>query len=241
MRPGPVPEELETGWRTVAGDYDVSSTAKSGFNLDAALALKNLRLRRPMLQWRTELEQFCQFLIDRKVQSFLEIGVGSGQLSVVIKDVLNIGKVYACDVNWPPLLRERGDIPFFHGDHHSASYPAWREALGPVDMVFIDADHECGFRIDYTIELAFPHKYIAFHDVANLAYAVLHEFWNKEVDGNKVTLINTDANIRFGVPELTYPFLNLQSPDELERWFGRSCGIGICWDTLGSAQRDAKS
>ena len=128
----------------------MSSTSESGFNLDAALALKNLRLHRPMLQWRTELEQFCQFMVDRAVQSFLEIGVGSGQLSVLIKDVLNIGKVYACDVNRPPLLRGREDIPFFHGDHHGASYSAWREALGPVDMIFIDADHECGFRLDYT-------------------------------------------------------------------------------------------
>jgi hypothetical protein len=199
------------------------------FSIDETLAAGRVRIEAPMLQWKTELEEFCRFMIRNSVRSFLEIGAGDGQLSVFMKDGLCLDRACACDLHCAPLLAQRRDIAFYHGDHQAPEYRNWRAMQGTIDMVFIDANHKTGFRGDYEVELQFPHRFIAFHDIANRAYPQLGEFWKNEVSGGKIAFENRDATIGFGVPELKYPFRWIPSAHWLEQECGRSCGIGVCW------------
>jgi hypothetical protein len=188
--------------------------------------VQSLLRTQSMLQWQTELDAFCAFMVDNRVRSFLEIGAATGRLSLYFKDVLQLEKVAACDIWHSPLLKA-AHVEFFHGDHHDPAYPEWRARLGHVDMVFIDADHETGFRRDYEIERAFPHSFIAFHDIANKAYPALARFWESEVTGDKRTFVNTDTSLRFGVPPVAFPFATWQTFDDLVADCGYACGIGV--------------
>ena len=199
------------------------------FSIDRVLEADRVKLLAPMLQWKTELEEFCNFMIKEGVCTFLEIGAGDGQLSLFLKDALSLERVWACDLNYPTAIAGRTDISFYHGDHQSPGYLDWRAVQGPIEMVFIDANHKTGFRKDFEIERQFPHRFIAFHDVANKAYPALRAFWENEVLCSKTTFINRDPTIGFGVPELAYPFKWVKSARELEADCGRSCGIGVCW------------
>jgi len=214
-------------------NYFFEENAK--FSIDRVLATGRVKLYAPMLQWKTELEEFCRFMIETNVRTFLEIGTGDGQLSIFLKDALSLDRVCACDLKLPPLLARREDITFYHGDHQAPAYLDWRAKQGLIDMVFIDANHKTGFRTDYEIEWQFSHRFIAFHDVANKAYPALRAFWENEILAKKTTFINRDPTIGFGVPELTYPFKWVRSAEELEFDCGLSCGIGVSWrgNTLG--------
>ena len=197
------------------------------FKLDEAVLSTSDGSKHSMLQWKSELEDLCKFIIDNQVKSFLEIGCATGRLAILMKDALPIDSVFACDINAAPLLQNRPDIPFYLGNHCDTEYAEWRNQLGMIDMVFIDADHYSGFRQDYAIECRFPHRYIAFHDVANKAYPELRKFWESEIVGDKVTFLNRDVNCNFGVPEFEYPIHLAKSQEQVDRYFGRTCGIGI--------------
>ncbi len=188
--------------------------------------VQSLLRTRSMLQWQTELDAFREFMIANRVRSFLEIGAATGRLSLYLKEVLQLEKVAACDVWQSPLLKA-GHVEFFCGDHHDPAYPEWRARLGHIDMVFIDADHETGFRRDYEIERAFPHTFMAFHDIANTAYPALVDFWEHEVTGDKIKFVNTDTSLKFGVPPVKFPFATWQTFDELVASCGYACGIGV--------------
>jgi hypothetical protein len=198
------------------------------FDLDQVLA--GTPWPTSMLQWKTELEEFCRFMLTQNVRSFLEIGAGTGQLSVFLKQALRFDRVCACDLYKSPLLREHPEILFFHGDHHERDYRTWREHLGHIDMILIDADHHTGFREDYLIERQFPHRFIAFHDIANPHYPELCKFWEEEVTGRKQVFVNRDPQIPFGVPPLRYPFGQWTSQQQYESRYGRCCGLGVSWE-----------
>jgi hypothetical protein len=74
------------------------------FSVDEILATKRIKIHAPMLQWRTELEEFCRFMIRKNVRSFLEIGAGNGQLSLFLKEALSLDHVCACDLNCAPVF-----------------------------------------------------------------------------------------------------------------------------------------
>lgn len=180
-----------------------------------------------MLQWPSELDAFLEFMRENQVRSFLEVGALSGRLSLMLRDVLQLEKVAACDFIYSPLLQTAKDVAFFCGNHHDPQYLEWRRVRGHFDMVFIDADHETGFRPDYEIERAFPHRFIAFHDIANRAYPALLRFWQFEVQGRKCEFVNSDRTAKFGVPPVRFPFLSCQTLDEYVEQYGYSCGIGV--------------
>lgn len=196
-------------------------------SLEAQVSFVQSLLRtRSMLQWQTELDGFCDFMATHRVRSFLEIGAATGRLSLYLRERLGLERVAACDLWQSPLLKA-AKVEFFLGDHHDPAYPAWRAALGHVDMVFIDADHETGFRRDYDIERAFPHSFIAFHDIANTAYPALMRFWQHDITGEKHTFINTDTSLQFGVPPVVFPFATWPTADALIAECGHACGIGV--------------
>ena len=215
---------------TTLGGHSPGGRVNKVVQFDVERALVKVPSMYSMMQWKTELEQFCKFMVEQQVRSFLEIGSGSGLLSVFLKCALDLDKVCACDLFKSPLLEAHPEILFFHGDHHGHVYPAWREQRGHIDMVFIDAEHDTGFQNDYQIECKFPHRFIAFHDIANRGYPELSSFWRDEVQGRKQTFVNQDPRIPFGVPPLQYPVGLYQSQEHYERNHGRCCGIGVCWN-----------
>jgi hypothetical protein len=184
-----------------------------------------LRMR-TMLQWENELDALVEFMRCHHVRSFLEVGAATGCLSIFLRDTLKLEKIAACDLWFSPLLKAQR-IEFFRGDHHDPAYLEWRARLGHFDMVFIDADHESGFRRDYEIELAFPHTFIGFHDVMNTAYPNLMKFWDTEVEGEKHLFVNTVTSQTFGVPPIQFPFATWPTFDAYVAEFGHACGIGV--------------
>lgn len=218
-----------TGWLGSRYDPRMSSIPSRTTPLapgEAVSTVQSLLRSRAMLQWQSELDAFCAFMAANRVRSFLEIGAATGRLSLHLKDTLALDKVAACDMWHSPLLKA-AKVEFFHGDHHDPAYPAWRAQLGHIDMVFIDADHETGFRRDYEIERAFPHSFIGFHDIANKIYPALSQFWEEDVVGEKHTFINTDTSLRFGVPPIAFPFASWPTFEALVADCGYACGIGV--------------
>lgn len=188
--------------------------------------VQSLLRTRAMLQWQSELDAFVELLVANRVRSFLEVGAATGRLSLYLAERLELEKVAACDLWQSPLLKA-AHVEFFRGDHHDPAYAEWRARLGHFDMVFIDADHETGFRRDYEIELAHPHTFIAFHDIANQAYPALRHFWEHEVTGDKVAFVNRDTSLRFGVPAVAFPFASWPTFEDYVAECGHACGIGV--------------
>ena len=180
----------------------------------------------PMFQWRDELEQLCEFITRNGVESYLEIGVGTGQMLLFLRDKVGVRDVYGCDADYPERFHQE-PVNFFHGNHHAKEYLHWREDIGHIDLVFIDANHRHGFRQDFEIERRFPHRYIALHDVSNKGYPDLVAFWEKEVDRKVALIENRLADDGFGVPRLRFPYGNWTTEDDFIRQHGKKCGIGI--------------
>lgn len=180
-----------------------------------------------ILQYPKEIESFVNFMIENDVKTYLEIGVGPGHMALFMADELEFEKVSACDIRYPKCLRKRKDISFHHGSCYEEGYLGWRESLGHVDMVFIDAIHKRRYaRRDYLRELEFPHRFLAFHDVRNKRYPKLTQFWEKEVKGPKVEFVNKDKkSVMINMRKERKNILK-----EHRRKYGISCGIGVCWD-----------
>lgn len=194
---------------------------------DVITTVQGLLRTKAMLQWQPELEAFCAFMEAHGVRSFLEVGAATGRLSLYLKERLRLEKVAACDLWQSPLLKA-ARVPFFQGDHHDPAYLEWRRAQGHFDMVFIDADHEVGFRRDYEIERAFPHTFIGFHDIANTAYPALMRFWQDDVQGeHKQAFVNADTSLAFGVPPISFPFASWPTFEAYVAECGYACGIGV--------------
>ncbi|KKM06300.1 hypothetical protein LCGC14_1745390 [marine sediment metagenome] len=177
------------------------------------------------MQYPSELEQFLLFMKNNHVKSYLEIGVGSGHLVSLVDGFLKPDKAYACDVRFPDCLKDHPSIEFCHDSCYGKHYLEWRNSLGHIDMVFVDAIHRRRFiRKDYNREKLFPHRFLAFHDIANKRYPKLSKFWKRKVAGQKIIFVNTN-------PEEN--LISLQKTKEkyaYKKKYGTSCGIGICWE-----------
>jgi Methyltransferase domain len=122
------------------------------------------------LQNREELIGLCEFLEEHEVRSFLEIGVWTGRTLSALHAVFRFERVAACDHGWarrwglPVVLPPETHV--FAGDSESDEYLGWREGLGAIDFVLIDANHAYhAVRRDFERNLAFPHRFLALHDI----------------------------------------------------------------------------
>lgn len=123
-----------------------------------------------ILQNRDELLGLCAFIQERNVRSYLEIGVWTGRLVTALHRVFRFDRVAACDQGWAETcglpIHLPGDALFYRGDSDSDGFLRFREALGPVDLVLVDGDHRYpAVRRDFEIQRAFPHRFLAFHDI----------------------------------------------------------------------------
>lgn len=154
------------------------------------------------LQSRSELIDLCEFIQAHQIRSYLEIGIWTGRVVTALHGLFNFDTVAVCDVG---VAAQRGlqiQVPqaarIFPLSSHSIEYMAWRQQLGHIDLVMIDGDHSYeGVRRDFEINRRYPHRYLAFHDIANPEpqAAGVARLW-RELEGEKVEIIRPEPGIR---------------------------------------------
>jgi hypothetical protein len=149
-----------------------------------------------ILQNREELLGLCEFMEREGVRSYLEIGLWTGRLLSALHRVFDFELVAACDHGWARACGFEIRVPaatrLFEGDSGSDDYRRWRAALGQVDLVLIDGDHSYrGVQRDFEINRAFPHRYLAFHDIcgARRQTAGVRRFWQQLREGTKTEIV----------------------------------------------------
>lgn len=125
-----------------------------------------------ILQNREELIGLCEFIEKHNVRSYLEVGAWTGRLVNTLHRLFRFDKVACCDFGMAQTLglpfKLDPEVQFFQGSSHSDDFKKWRESLGHFDLVMLDGDHSyTGVRLDYEINRAFPHRFLAFHDIVN--------------------------------------------------------------------------
>ena len=154
-----------------------------------------------ILQDREELIALCEFMQAHRVRSYLEIGLWTGRLLSVLDRLFELEPLAGCDHGWAAELGLPIRVPprarVFWGDSESPAYRLWREQLGPIDLVLIDANHSYrGVRRDFEINRAFPHRFLAFHDItgASRQTAGVGRFWRELREGHKLELVRPELD-----------------------------------------------
>jgi hypothetical protein len=169
---------------------------------EALLAAHGEPLEDAILQNREEVLGLCDFIAAEGVRSYLEIGVWTGRLAAALHRLFAFDLVAACDHGWAEqcglAIRLPAGARVFRGDSDSAAYLRWRAALGPVDLVFIDANH--GYRAvrrDFEINRRFPHRFLAFHDItgARRQTAGVKRFWDELREGRKRAIVRPHVEL----------------------------------------------
>jgi hypothetical protein len=153
------------------------------------------------LQNREELIGLCEFIAEHQVRSYLEIGTWTGGTVRALHQVFRFEQLAVCDHGWVETLglevRLPADADFFRGDSDSDAFRRWRAGLGPIDLVLIDANHHYrAVRNDYLINRAFPHRFLAFHDItgANRYTTGVRRLW-QELSGWKHEICRPHAEL----------------------------------------------
>lgn len=149
-----------------------------------------------ILQNREELIGLCEFIEAKGIRSYLEIGVWTGRLVASLHRLFAFDRVAACDQGWAEKLGLEIHLPsevdFFRGESESVEYVAWREGLGPFDLVLIDANHAYhAVKRDFAINRALPHRFIALHDITgNTRHTTgVKKAWQEIADGHKLEIV----------------------------------------------------
>ncbi|MEQ9318413.1 MAG: class I SAM-dependent methyltransferase [Polyangiaceae bacterium] len=156
-----------------------------------------------MLQCRAELEELCRFIDEKGIRSYLEIGIWTGRTVSALHGLFDFDLVAVCDHRWAEQCGMPIRVPdatrTYWGDGDSEGFLTFRESLGHVDLVLIDANHSYrGVRRDFEIQRAFPHKYLAFHDIAGTRARKTNgvaRFWRELDEGHKREILIPNAAI----------------------------------------------
>ena len=148
-----------------------------------------------ILQNREEVIGLAEFIEQNHIRSYLEVGVWTGRLVTALHTIFDFDTVAAADQGY---AKTRGlpitlpqDATVFWGDSDSAEYREWRAALGPIDLVLIDANHSYqAVKKDFEINRQFPHRFLAFHDIqgANRWTTGVKRFWDELEAGHKTEI-----------------------------------------------------
>ncbi|HHH30386.1 MAG TPA: class I SAM-dependent methyltransferase [Polyangiaceae bacterium] len=156
-----------------------------------------------MLQCRAELLELCGFIREKRIRSYLEIGIWTGRTVSALHRLFRFDLVAVCDHRWAeqcglPIVVPEGTRAFW-GDAGSEGFRQFRESLGPVDLVFIDANHSYrGVKRDFAINRAYPHRFLAFHDIAGSVARKTNgvaAFWRELDEGHKREISRPNAAI----------------------------------------------
>ena len=169
------------------------------------------------LQDARELEKFCDFLDDKAIETYIEVGVFRGQMLNHMRRRLNLKKCYGADLRHPSRTSFPGYIPYrnsnvftdveplssdirmFIGNVHTWEYIEWRSRIGDTDLVFIDTDHSIPHVFtDVSVEFALgTAKYIGMHDIEG--YPGPKMFWDRVSDDLKLFEVKIGAGMGIGV------------------------------------------
>jgi hypothetical protein len=149
-----------------------------------------------ILQNREELIALCEFIEERRIRSYLEIGIWTGRLLCALQRLFSFDRVAACDDGYArrhglPIALPAGAI-YYEGDSGSQGFAKWRAALGAVDLVFIDGNHHhAAVRRDFETNRRHPHRFLVFHDIVggNRHTAGVERFWSELDEGEKWTIL----------------------------------------------------
>ncbi len=164
--------------------------------VDALYAKHGEPLDDCMLQNREELIGLCEFIERHDVRSYLEIGIWTGRLVSALHRLFRFDLVAACDQGYAERLGLPIHLPeqaeFFRGDSDSEPFLSWRESLGPVDLVFIDANHAYhAVSRDVALQRAFPHRFLALHDItgSHRHTVGVRRAWEELGGGHKLEIV----------------------------------------------------
>lgn len=176
---------------------------------EAAFAAHGEALDDCILQCREELVALCRFIDAAQIRSYLEIGVWTGRLVSTLHRIFRFDRVAACDHRWAAQLGLPVQVPedaaFLDADSDSAAFLAWRAALGPVDLVFIDANHSYrAVKRDFEINRRFPHRFLALHDITGSSRATVgvKKFWEELDIGYKLEIKIPNQEINATAPTM---------------------------------------
>lgn len=148
-----------------------------------------------VLQNRAELVLLCEWIAAANVRRYLEIGIWTGRLLSLLQRLFQFDTVAACDLGSARALGLPLHLPagtdLLEASSHSPAYLAWRARHGAFDLVLIDGDHSYdGVRRDFDINRMLPHRFLAFHDIANTHPRVegVKRLW-EELPGHKLELV----------------------------------------------------
>jgi len=149
-----------------------------------------------MLQNREEVVALCAFIERAGIRSYLEVGIWTGRLVSALHRVFDFDLVATCDHGY---AENRGlpicvpaDARAFRGESHSEEYRRWRAEFGHVDLVLLDADHRLhALRRDFETNRAFPHRFIALHDICGTRDATrdVKRIWDELAEGHRLELV----------------------------------------------------
>ena len=149
-----------------------------------------------MLQNREEVIGLCEFIEAHRVRSYLEVGIWTGGLITALHEVFRFDKAAACDHGYARRFGLPIHVPevasFFEGDSASEEYLSWRRALGPVDLVLIDADHSYhAVRRDFEINRSLAQRFIALHDITGARRQTegVARLWREIAGGSKIEIV----------------------------------------------------
>lgn len=157
------------------------------------------------LQSKAEVLDLCRFIEAQRVESYLEIGIWTGQLLTALHRVFGFSRVAACDHGWAEqcglAIEVPADAAFFRGQSDSAEFVAWRKALGPINLVLIDANHRYdAVKRDYEINRRHPHRFLAFHDITGARRGTegVARLWS-ELEGEKTEIVAPGSRMGIGI------------------------------------------
>jgi hypothetical protein len=155
-----------------------------------------------VLQTRGELIAFCEWIEQNEIRSYLEIGVWTGRLFLLLNRLFRFEKAAACDLGFCrvlglPFHLDGTSYPVFLGDSHSPEYRDWLASQGRFDLILIDGDHSYpGIRADFETNRASADRFIAFHDITGAGRRTegVKRFWDG-LEGRKIEIVRPHEEI----------------------------------------------
>jgi len=162
-----------------------------------------------MLQCRDELIELCRFIERKRIRSYLEIGIWTGRTVSALHRLFRFDRVAVCDHRWAEQcglpIRVPEQASAYWGDADSEGFVRFREGLGAIDLVLIDANHSYrGVKRDFVINRSFPHRFLAFHDIAGSHARKTHgvaQLWRELDEGHKLEILRPNRSV--GATEAT--------------------------------------